>query len=53
MQFMVPNKLFRVAKFAWKLGYYVCKCIKLVYTCQKKNYKNNRLNCCRPNKINK
>jgi len=28
MQFMVPNKLFRVAEFAWKLGYFVCKRIK-------------------------
>ena len=28
MQFMVPNKLFRVAEFAWKLGYSVCKRIK-------------------------
>jgi len=25
---MVPNKLFRVAVFAWKLEYYVCKRIK-------------------------
>jgi len=25
---MVRNKLFRVAEFAWKLGYYVCKRIK-------------------------
>ena len=31
MQFMVPNKLFRVAEFAWKLGYSVCKRIKYVY----------------------
>jgi len=23
MQFMVPNKLFRIAEFAWKLGYSV------------------------------
>jgi len=28
MQFMVPNKIFRVAEFAWKLGYSVCKRIK-------------------------
>jgi len=28
MQFMVPNKLFMVAEFAWKLGYSVCKRIK-------------------------
>jgi len=28
MQFMVPNKLFRVAEFAWKLGYSDCKRIK-------------------------
>jgi len=28
MQFMVPNKLFREAEFAWKLGYSVCKRIK-------------------------
>ena len=28
MQFTVPNKLFRVAEFAWKLGYSVCKRIK-------------------------
>jgi len=28
MQYMVPNKLFRVAEFAWKLGYSVCKRIK-------------------------
>jgi len=28
MQFMVPNKLFRVAEFAWKLGNSVCKRIK-------------------------
>jgi len=28
MQFMVPNELFRVAEFAWKLWYYVCKHIK-------------------------
>ena len=28
MQFMVPNKLFRVAEFTWKLGYSVCKRIK-------------------------
>jgi len=28
MQFMIPNKLFRVAEFAWKLGYSVCKRIK-------------------------
>jgi len=28
MQFMVPNKLFRVAEFGWKLGYSVCKRIK-------------------------
>jgi len=28
MQFMVSNKLFRVAEFAWKLGYSVCKRIK-------------------------
>jgi len=28
MHFMVPNKLFRVAEFAWELGYYVCKRIK-------------------------
>ena len=27
MQFMIPNKLFRVTEFAWKLGYSVCKCI--------------------------
>ena len=36
----------RVAESAWKLGYYVCKRIKLnkrTTTCQKKNvYKNNR-----------
>jgi len=25
---MVPNKLFMVVKFAWKLWYYVCKRIK-------------------------
>jgi len=25
---MVPNKLFRVAEFAWKLEYSVCKPIK-------------------------
>jgi len=25
---MVPNKLFRVAEFAWKLGYSICKRIK-------------------------
>jgi len=25
---MTPNKLFRVAEFAWKLGYSVCKRIK-------------------------
>jgi len=25
---MVTNKLFRVAEFAWKLGYSVCKPIK-------------------------
>ena len=28
MQFMVPNKLFRVAEFEWKLEYFVCKRIK-------------------------
>ena len=28
MQFMIPNKLFRVAEFAWKLKYSVCKRIK-------------------------
>jgi len=28
MQFIVPNKLFRVAGFAWKLGYSVSKRIK-------------------------
>jgi len=28
MQFMVPNKLFRVPEFSWKLGYSVCKRIK-------------------------
>jgi len=28
MQFMIPNKLFRVTEFAWKLGYSVCKRIK-------------------------
>ena len=28
MQFMIYNKLFRVAEFAWKLGYSVCKRIK-------------------------
>jgi len=47
MQFMVPNKLFRVAEFAWKLGYYVSR------RSQKKIYRNNRLSCCKPNKINK
>jgi len=25
---MVPNKLFMVAEFTWKLGYSVCKRIK-------------------------
>jgi len=25
---MVPNKLFRVAEFEWKLEYFVCKRIK-------------------------
>jgi len=28
MQFMVPNKLFRVTEFAWKLRYFICKRIK-------------------------
>jgi len=28
MLFMIPNKLFRVVEFAWKLGYSVCKHIK-------------------------
>ena len=28
MQLMVHDKLFRVAEFAWKLGYSVCKRIK-------------------------
>jgi len=28
MQFMVPNKLFKVAEFAWKLEYSVFKRIK-------------------------
>ena len=28
---MVANKLFKVAEFAWKLGYSVCKRIKQMY----------------------
>jgi len=28
MQFMIPNKLFRVAGFEWKLGFSVCKRVK-------------------------
>jgi len=28
MQFIIPNNLFMVDEFAWKLGYYVCKRIK-------------------------
>ena len=30
MQLMVPNKLFRVAEFAWKLGYSVCNLLFLI-----------------------
>jgi len=51
---MVPNKLFRVAEFAWKLGILFVNVLnKCTTTCQTKIYGNNRLSCCRPNKINK
>jgi len=52
---MVHNKLFKVVEFAWKLRYFVCKRIKQVYNnlSKIKIYRNNRLICRRPNKINK
>ena len=54
MQFMISNKLFMVAEFAWKLGILFLNVLnKCTTTYQKKIYINNRLSCCRPNKINK
>ena len=54
MQFMIHNKLFRVVEFAWKLCIMFVNVLnKCTTTCQKKIYIKNRLNCCKPNKINK
>ena len=53
MQFMISNKLFRVAEFAWKLGILFVNVLNKCTTTCKKIYINNRLSCCRPNKINK
>ena len=65
IQFMVPNKLFMVAEFAWKLGYSVVNVLNKWTTCQKKiiyiyiyiyrhtHTQKQYVKLHRPNKINK
>jgi len=52
---MVPNKLFRETEFYMEIRVMFVNVLnKCTTTCQKnKSKRNNRLSCCRPNKINK